>query len=46
MTSSPHVGGRKQKISHYPLLFVHQESYISLLLLVSLEVGSKRPIGG
>ena len=33
-----HAGGRKQKISHQLLLFVHQKSYISLLL-VSLEVG-------
>ena len=41
-----HVGGRKQKISHYLLLFVHQQLYIAALLSVSLEIGCKPPIGG
>ena len=34
-----HVGGRKQKVSHKLLLFVHQQLYIAALLFVSLETG-------
>ena len=42
---SRHVGGRKQKISRWLLLFVHQQLYIAALLSVSLEIGCKPPIG-
>ena len=34
----------KQKISHWLLLFVHQQLHIAPLLSVSLEVGCKPPI--
>ena len=41
---SRHVGGRKQKITHLRLLFVHQQLHIAALLSVSLEIGCKPPI--
>ena len=34
-----------EKISHYLLLFVHQQLYIAPFLSVSLEIGCKPPIG-
>ena len=42
---SHHAGGRKQKISPYLLLFIHQQYlYIAAVLSVSLEIGCKLPI--
>ena len=38
------VDDRKQKISHWLLLFVHQQLYIAALLSESLEIGCKPPI--
>ena len=38
------VGGRKQKISHWLLLFAHQQLYIAALLSLCLEIGCKPPI--
>ena len=43
---SRHVGGRKQKISHYLVLLVHQQLYLAALFIsVSLEIGCKPLIG-